>query len=93
MDFCWEDEPEPKQEEEAKDRSSKDRSSKDRSSKSRRKPKTKDKASQKGLKAANKALKAALYEGLRDIPDIIPERRAHNLNEFRIISYVHVYIY
>ena len=88
MDFCWEDEPEPKEEEEAKDRSSKDRSSK-----SRRKPKTKDKASQKGLKAAKKALKAALYEGLRDIPDIIPERRAHNLNEFRIISYVHVYIH
>ena len=88
MDFCWEDEPEPKEEEEAKDRSSKDRSSK-----SRRKPKTKDKASQKGLKAAQKALKAALYEGLRDIPDIIPECRAHNLNEFRIISYVHVYIY
>ena len=87
MDFCWEDEPEPKEEE------AKDRSSKDRSNKSRRKPKTKDKASQKGLKAAQKALKAALYQGLRDIPDIIPERRAHNLNEFRIMSYVHVYIY
>ena len=86
MDFCWEDEPEPKEEEEeeeeeAKDRSSKDRSSKDRSNKRRRKPKT------------QKALKAALYEALRDIPDIIPECRAHNLNEFRRISYVHVYIY
>ena len=104
MDFGWEDEPEltPEKTEAAKTEAAKrpneaSRSSKDGSSKNQRmhslKPKIKDKASQKALKAAKKALKAALYQGLRDIPDIIPECRAHNLNEFRIISYVHVYIY
>ena len=68
-----------------------------RNRKKKKKPKTEaaktEATKAEGSQRPKNALKAALYEGLRDIPDIIPECRAHNLNEFRIISYVHVYIY